>query len=81
MSIYHGWSIQKTFGEGKFTGEETFTLGEFKAFNMKNYGCRNVRKHIEIKDSASYIILYTSLKFGSLKKMRITSSNTKYNLG
>ena len=45
-SIYHGCSTHNTFWEGKFSGEEKFTLGEFSAVNMKNCGRRNVRKHI-----------------------------------
>ena len=53
--IYHGCSTQKTFWEEKFTGEEKFTLGEFTAVNMKNGGCLNVRKHIEIKVSDKYV--------------------------
>ena len=72
-SIYHGFSAWKTFWEGKFTGEETFTLGEFSAVNMKNFGHRNVRKHREIKGGDKYITLEISLKFYSLEKMRITS--------
>ena len=53
--IYHGCSTQKTFWEEKFAGEEKFTLGEFTAVNMKNGGCLNVRKHIEIKVSDKYV--------------------------
>ena len=34
-SIYHGCSARKTFCEGKFTGEEKFTLSEFTAVNIK----------------------------------------------
>ena len=34
LSIYHGCSTQKTFWEGKFTGEENFILGEFSAVNI-----------------------------------------------
>ena len=34
-SIYHGCSTHNTFWEGKFSGEENFTLGEFSAVNMK----------------------------------------------
>ena len=45
-SIYYGCSTLKTFWEEKFTGEENFTLGEFLVANMKNGGCRNVRKRI-----------------------------------
>ena len=48
---------------------------------MKKIGRHNVRKHIEIKDSDKYITLYISLEFGSLDKMRITSSEPKYYFG
>ena len=48
--------------------------------NIKNCGSRNVRKHIEIKDSEKYINLEISLKFGSMDKMIITSSEPKYYL-
>ena len=51
QSIYHGCSTRKTFWEEKFTGKEKFTFGESTAVKMKNCGHRNVRKHIEIKDS------------------------------
>ena len=74
-SIYHGCSTQKTFWE------EKFTLGEFTAVNMKICGCRNVRKHREIKGSDKYVTLYISLKFESLDKMRITSSESKDHFG
>ena len=80
-SIYHGLSTQKTFWGEMFTCEENFTLGEFSAVNMKNCGHRNVRKHVEIKDSEEYVTLDISLKFGNLEKMRITSSYPKDNLG
>ena len=33
--ICHDCSRWKTFWDGKFTGEEKFTLGEFIAVNMK----------------------------------------------
>ena len=56
-------------------------LGEFTSVNMKNCGCRNVRKHREIKGSEKYVTLDILLKFYSLEKMRITSSEPKYNLG
>ena len=49
--------------------------------NMKNVGRQNVRKHREIKDSDKYITLYILLKFGSLDKMIITSSEPKDYLG
>ena len=56
-SIYYDCSTWKTFWEGKFTGEEKFTLGEFSAVNMKNGGRHNVRKHREIKGSDNYVTL------------------------
>ena len=71
--IYHGCSTRKNFWEGKFT------LGEFTPTNMKNGGRRNVRKHIDIKDSDEYITLDISLEFVSLDKMIITSSEPKDN--
>ena len=57
LSIYHGCFTRKTFWEENFTGEEKFTLGEFSAANIKNCGCRNVRKHREIKGSDKYVTL------------------------
>ena len=48
---------------------------------MKNCGRRNVRKHREIKDSEKCITLDISLKFGSMDKMKITSSYPEYYLG
>ena len=48
---------------------------------MKNFGRHNVRKHIDIKGSDKYSTLGISLKFGSLDKMRITSSDPKDSLG
>ena len=47
---------------------------------MENYGRRNVRKHMEIKDSENYVTLDISLKFGNLDKMKITSSESKEKL-
>ena len=76
-SIYHGWSTRKKFWEERFTGEENFTLGELSAVNMKNYGHPNVIKHRDIKGSENYVTLEISLKFGSLDKMKITSSESK----
>ena len=61
--------------------EENFTLGEFIAVNMKKYGCCNIRKHRDIKGSDKYTILDILLKFGSLEKTIITSSEQKDNLG
>ena len=56
-SIYNGCSTRKIFWEEQFTGEEKLTLGEYTAVNMKNCGCYNVRKHIEIKVSDKYFTL------------------------
>ena len=70
-SIYNGYFTRKTFWE------EKFTVGEFTPVNMKNGGCRNARKRRDIKDSDTYITLAISLKFGSLEKMIITSSDPK----
>ena len=52
----------------------------FSAVNMKNCGRRNVRKHMEIKGSDKYVTFNISLKFDSLDKMKITSSDSKENL-
>ena len=49
--------------------------------NMKKCGFHNDRKHREIKGSDKCVTLDTSLKFDSLDKMRITSSDPKNNLG
>ena len=72
-SIYHGCSTWKTFWEGNFTGEENL----FSAVNMKICGRRNVRKHRDIKGGDKYAILDISLKFHSLDKIKITSSESK----
>ena len=48
---------------------------------MKNCVNKNVSKPREIKGSDKYITLEISLKFDSLENMRITSSDTKDNLG
>ena len=80
-STYHGCSTQKTLWEEDFTGEEKFTLGEFSAMNMKNCGRRNVRKHRDIKGSDKYATLDISLKFDSMDKMIIKSSESKFKLG
>ena len=74
--IYHVSSTQKTFWEETFTAEQTL----FSAVNMKNCGCRNVRKHRDIKGSDKYITLDISLKFDSMDKMKITSSESKEKL-
>ena len=78
-SIYHGCSTRNIFWEKRFTGGENFTFGEFTAVNMKSFGRRNVIKHRNIKDSDNYITLDILLQFGSLDKMRITSSEPKDN--
>ena len=72
QSIYNGCSTHKTFWGGKFT------LGEFTPVNMKHFGRCNVRKYREIKDSDKYIALDIFLESGSLKNMRITSSDPNY---
>ena len=74
-SIYHGYSTRETLWE------ENSTLGEFTSMNVKIFGHRSVRKHREIKNGEKYITLDISLKFGSLDKMKITSSEPKYYLG
>ena len=48
---------------------------------MKNCGCCNVRKHREIKDGEKFITLEIYLKFGSMYKIKITSSEPKDYLG
>ena len=80
-SIYHGYSTRKAFWEEIFTGEENFTLGEYSAVNIKNYGRCNVRNYIDIKGSEKYVTLDISLKFDGLKKIIITSSESKVKLG
>ena len=67
-------------GGGGFTGGEKFTLGEFTSVNMKFCDCQNIGKHRDIRDSDKYIILYISLKFGSLYMTIITYSEPKNNL-
>ena len=47
----------------------------------ENFGCSNVRKHREIKGSYKYVNFDISLKFDSLERMKITSSESKDNLG
>ena len=72
-SIYHGCSTQKTSWVGKFTGKEDLFLSD----NMKTCGPRKVRKHKEIKGSDKIVTLDISSKFGSLNKMKTTSSESK----
>ena len=71
LSIYHGCSTWKKFWE------EKFTLGDLTSVNMKNCGCCNVRKHIEIKNGKKHTTLDISLNFGSMDKMKITYSDPK----
>ena len=66
-SIYHGCSTRKTFWEEKL----------LSSVNMKNCGRCNVRKHRENKGSYKYVTLDISLKFDSLDKMKITTSESK----
>ena len=75
-SIYHGCSTWKTFWEEKFTGKENL----FQSVNMKNCGCRKVRKQKEIKGSDRIVTLEISAKFYSLNKMKTTSSESKEKL-
>ena len=72
--------MEDVLGE-KFTGEENFTLGKLSAVNIKNCGRHNVGKIRDIKGSDKYITLDISLEFGSIDKMRITSSESKVKLG
>ena len=74
-SIYHSCSTRKNLWEGRFT------LGEFTVLNMRNCGCKNVRKHRYIKVNDKYVTLDISLKFDGMDKMKITSSESKDNLG
>ena len=75
-SIYHGCSIRKTLWEEKFTGKENL----FLAVDMKNCGCRNVRKHKEIRGSDKYVTLDISSKFDNLDNMKITLLESKVKL-
>ena len=50
------------------------------AVDMKYCGRRNVRKHKEIKGSNKYVTLGISLKFDSMDKMKIISSELKEKL-
>ena len=71
--IYHSCSTWKTFWEEKFTGEENL----FLPVNMRNCSSHNVKKHKEIKGSDKCVTLDISLKFDSLDKIKITSSESK----
>ena len=76
-SIYHGCSTRKTFLEEKFTVKEDF----FLYVKLKICGCRNVRKHKEIRVSYKYVTLDISSKFDSLEKIKITFSESKEKFG
>ena len=69
-SIYHGCSTRKDFLEEKFA-----------PVNMRNSGHHNLGENREIKDGEKYIILDIYLNFGSLNKMKITSSELEYYFG
>ena len=49
--------------------------------NKNNCGRHNIKKHRGIKESDKYVTLDIPLKFDSLDRMKITSSDSKYNLG
>ena len=53
----------------------------FQSVNMKNGGCRKVRKHKEIRGSDKCVTLNVSAKFDILNKMETTSSESKVKLG
>ena len=76
QSIYHGCFTRKMFWEEIFTGEEKLFLD----VNMKNCAGQNVRKHKDIKGSDKYVTVEISLKFDSLDKMKITSTESKRKL-
>ena len=70
LSIYHGYSTQKTFWEEKFKNKK----GLFQSVTMKHCGRCKFRKHKEIKGSDKIVTLNVSAKFDSLNKMETTSS-------
>ena len=76
-SIYHGFSTRKTFWEEKFTSKKNV----FESVNIKNCGCRKVRKHKEIKGSDKCVTLNISEKFDSLNKIETKSSESEVKLG
>ena len=75
--IYHGCFTRKKLWEEKFTVDKNRTLGDITFMNMKNCGCRNFRRHRDIKVSERYVILDVLLKFDSLEKIRIKSPKSK----
>ena len=64
------------FWEEKFKGKKYL----FQSVNMKNCGCRKVRKHKEIKDIDKIVTLDISANFDSLNNMETTSSESKEKL-
>ena len=76
LSIYHGFSTQKTLWEEKFTGKEYF----FLSVNIKSCGHRKVSKHKEVKDSDKIVTLDISVKFDSQNKMETAYSESKEKL-
>ena len=76
--IYHGFSTRKMFWEEKFTGKKQDL---FQSMNIKNCGCRKVRKRKEIKGSDKIVTLNVSAKFDSLNNMETKSSESKGKLG
>ena len=76
-SIYHGCSTQKTFWEGKFTGKKYL----FQSVNMKNGGCRKVRKQKEIKGSDKTFTLNVSEILTVLTRWTPHLQSQKENLG
>ena len=80
LSMYHGCSTRKPFWEEIFIGKENFTIGDLSAVNMKHCGSLNVRKYRDIKSVDKYVSLDIPLKFDSLDKMIITSSESKVKL-
>ena len=79
-SIYHYCYTQKTFWDENCTGKRKFTLGAFSDVNIKDCGCLNVRKHRDTKGSDKYVTLNISLKFDSMDRIRITSSESQVKL-
>ena len=76
-SIYHGCSTRKKFWEETFTGKQDL----FQSVNMKNCGCRKVRKHKKIKGSDKGVTVNVSEKFDSQNNMETTTSESNWKLG
>ena len=75
LNFYQFAPYWKTFWEEKFTGKEIL----FLSVNMKDCGCRKVRKHKQIRGSDKCVTLDISEKFDILNKMETTSSESKEN--